>query len=394
MRRDPTDDHRSATTSPKALTKNLRLTYIYSMAIAVKTISCKLQPTPEQAAAIDATLVAFADAATYAAGVCVAIGSTNRFEVHHACYNDIRSSFKLPANLVCQAIARACSASKTAKTAPTFAPTSISYDSQIFRLIQGKWLFSVSLLGGRHKIATSLGDFQRQRLVGKQPTSATLVKRPGGGGYYLNVQVKETIAEPEPVADFIGVDLGVANLAVDSDGEIHSGDDVEAVRRKHTLQRKRLQRKGTRGAKKKLRRLAGKEARFRRYENHCISKTLVETAKRTGRGIALEKLKGIRDRVTAWGGDAKARLSGWAFAQLRCFIEYKALAAGVVVAMVDAAYSSRTCSECGHCDKASRKSQALFRCVGCGYECHADWNAARNHRAQAIRKLASELPLS
>ncbi len=362
------------------------------MAIAVKTIACKLQPTPDQAAAIDATLTTFADAAAYVAGVCQAIGSTNRFAVQQACYREIRARFKLPANLAIRAIERACTASKTAKTHPAFAPTSVSYDARIFRLVESEWLFSITLLGGRAKITTSLGDFQRQRLVGKQPTSATLVKRPGGG-YYINVQVKETVAEPEAVADFIGVDLGIANLAVDSDGEIHSGDAVEALRRKHTLQRKRLQRKGTRGAKKKLRRLSGKEARFRRHENHCVSKTLVETAKRTGRGIALEDLKGIRVRVTAWGGDAKARLSGWAFAQLRCFIEYKAAWAGVVVAMVDAAYSSRTCSECGHCDKASRKSQAVFKCVGCGFECHADWNAARNHRDQAIRKLALGLPI-
>jgi IS605 OrfB family transposase len=67
-----------------------------------------------------------------------------------------------------------------------------------------------------------------------------------------------------------------------------------------------------------------KEARFCRHENHCVSKRIVESARRTDRGIALEDLEGIGERVTARGGDGRHRLKGWAFDPLRCFIEYKA----------------------------------------------------------------------
>ena len=64
-----------------------------------------------------------------------------------------------------------------------------------------------------------------------------------------------------------------------------------------------------RGRRRRSGGCADKEARFRRHQNHVISKAWSETAKRTGRGIALEDLEGIRERVTARGGDAKNRLS-------------------------------------------------------------------------------------
>ena len=182
------------------------------------------------------------------------------------------------------------------------------------------------------------------------------------------------------------MDLGIANIATTSDGKLLSGEFVEDVRRKNNLQRKHLQRKGTKGAKKKLRRVSKREARFRKHENHCISKKIVETAKRTGRGIALEDLKSIRERVTARGGDARNRLSGWSFHQMYTFLAYKATLAGVPVVLVDPAYTSQTCPECGHCERSNRKSQSEFRCKACGHEQHADIVGARNIRNAALSK--------
>jgi putative transposase len=182
------------------------------------------------------------------------------------------------------------------------------------------------------------------------------------------------------------VDLGIANLATDSDGNRHSGKVVEEVRRKHNLQRKRLGKRNTKGAKKKLKRIAGKEARFRKHQNHVISKALVEIAKDTDRGIAVEDLTGIRDRLPVWGKDARNRLSGWSFAQLVAFLSYKARLAGVPLVKVDPRNTSRTCVECGHCEKANRTSQGKFSCVSCGHAANADVNAARSIRALGARK--------
>src|SRR5205814_3956387 len=107
---------------------------------------------------------------------------------------------------------------------------------------------------------------------------------------FLLVTVDVPEGSPIPATDFIGIDLGMANIATDSDGKTHSGADVEKVRKKHNLQRRRLSRKGTKGAHRKMRRLGRKEARFRRPQNQVISKEIVQTARRTGCGIGLEKL--------------------------------------------------------------------------------------------------------
>jgi IS605 OrfB family transposase len=73
-----------------------------------------------------------------------------------------------------------------------------------------------------------------------------------------------------------------------------------------------LQKKGTKSAKRLLRKRSGRERRFARDVNHCISKALVNTAKGTQRGIALEDLTNIRSRVN---GSRRQRrvLHNWAF---------------------------------------------------------------------------------
>jgi IS605 OrfB family transposase len=355
---------------------------------AVRTICVKLAPTPEQVIALNATLVAFADASNRVVEVCRTLSTTSKYTVQTNAYDDLRRETGLSSNLVIRAIARTCGALKVVEN-PRFAPTSVSYDQRIFSFRESDWTFSLTTTTGRVRVVGTLGTFQQTALAGQKPTSATLVKR--GCVFYLHIQVKASIPKPEAPTDVLGVDLGIANVATDSDGKRYTGKAVEKIRRKHNLQRKRLQCRGTKGAKKKLQRVSGKEARFRRHENHVISKRIVETAKRTGRGIALEDLQGIRDRVTARGGDARNRLSGWAFYQLRTFIEYKAAWTGVGVVTVNPRNTSRTCAACGHCEKANRKSQDTFLCKACGHNAHADENAARNIRALGICNLPTEL---
>ena len=105
-------------------------------------------------------------------------------------------------------------------------------------------------------------------------------------------------------------------------------------------------------------------------------------AERTGRGIALEDLTGIRDRVR-FRKPQRVTLSSWAFHQLGTFIAYKAQRSGVPVVYVDPAYTSRTCADCGHTDKKNRVSQAWFACRSCGVVAHADRNGSRNIAARA-----------
>ncbi|QEC71871.1 IS200/IS605 family element transposase accessory protein TnpB [Arachidicoccus ginsenosidivorans] len=122
---------------------------------------------------------------------------------------------------------------------------------------------------------------------------------------------------------------------------------------------------------------SGKEKRFKRNENHIISKRIVDEAKRTGSAIALEDLTGIRRRQRVRKSQ-RSRFSGWAFHQLRQFIIYKAKLAGVPVFLVPPAYTSQRCHRCGHIEKANRKTQSEFVCCSCGHGDHADKNAALN----------------
>jgi IS605 OrfB family transposase len=358
-----------------------------------RTIVLKLAPTTDQATELDATLGAFAQACNHIVEVCRRIDSTNKVLVQRECYKEVRERFGLSANLAIRAIARTCAALKASKgESHQFRPTSIDYDARIFSFCEGNWTVSLTLLFSRQRLATIPGDHQRTILAGTKPTAARLVKRQNG--FFLHIQISKQAQEPIAATDHIGIDMGIVRIATTSDDPVgYCGKPVERVRKKHNLQRKRLQRKGTRGAQKKLRRMAGKEARFRRHQNHVISKEIVQSAKDTGRGIALEDLDGIRGRITARGGEARNRLSGWSFHQLRGFITYKALDAGIPVVLIDPHNTSRTCSACGHCEKSNRRSQAGFVCKHCGFSVNADWNAARNIRAQANCKLASGLAI-
>jgi putative transposase len=184
-------------------------------------------------------------------------------------------------------------------------------------------------------------------------------------------------------SDWLGIDFGLVSLAADSDGNLHTGADVERIRDRLARRKQGLQKRGTKAAKRRLRKLAGKEARFRKHTNHVISKEIVQTAERTARGIALEDLKGIRGRVTARRSQ-RSRLHSWSFHQLRAFVAYKARRAGVPLVAVDPRYTSQACSCCGCIDRKNRPNQATFSCVSCGHAEAADLNAARNIRAKAV----------
>ncbi|GLY84965.1 RNA-guided endonuclease InsQ/TnpB family protein [Actinoallomurus iriomotensis] len=185
----------------------------------------------------------------------------------------------------------------------------------------------------------------------------------------------------EPKEGFLGVDLGIANIAVTSEGTVHAGRHLNQVRHRNRRVRARLQKKGTKSAKRLLRKLSGREARFAADTNHCISKKLVTEAEGTCRGIALEDLGGIRERVRL-RKPQRVTLHSWSFAQLGAYISYKAAPAGVPVLYVDPRYTSQGCSACGHISKKNRPNQATFQCMSCGFAEHADVNAARNIAAR------------
>jgi len=241
---------------------------------------------------------------------------------------------------------------------------------------------SIWTVQGRMKnISFSCSPEQLKMLTEHRKGESDLVRR--GDAFYLHATCEVPEAEEYTPDGFLGVDLGIANIAATSDGTVHAGGHVNQVRHRSRRLRRRLQKKGTKSAKRLLRKLSGRESRFAADVNHRISKSIVTVAQRTSRGIALEDLGGIRQRVRL-RRPQRVALHSWSFARLTAFIAYKARRAGVPVVLVDPRYTSQACSGCGHIDKKNRPDQATFRCTSCGFAEHADVNAARNIASRAI----------
>jgi IS605 OrfB family transposase len=353
----------------------------------VRTVACKLAPTPTQIAALDAPLVAFADACNHIADVARREHTTNKVQVQNACYREVRDRFGLSANLAIRAIARVCAALKvTAKAHSTFTPTSIDYDQRIFSFREWDWTISLTLVRGRKRFDTVLGAYQKGRLKGQAPTSATLVKR-RDGTFFVHIQVKGSAPRCDRTLGVLGVDLGRRRVAVDSHGTVHEGEAVQSLRSHYLKIRRSLQAKGTRGATRLLKRLSGNERRPMRAINHVISKKIVEDASASGKAIALEDLTGIRQRAKVRKGQ-RSQHHSWSFYQLRQFLQYKAQDAGIAVVFVNPAYTSKTCHRCG---TRGHRSRLKFVCPRCGYVGDADVNAALNIATAGALVTAPEL---
>jgi IS605 OrfB family transposase len=209
----------------------------------------------------------------------------------------------------------------------------------------------------------------------KYPKEGWLIYRDKNFYIHQPIEIKEP--EPYPPKGYLGCDLGIKNILVDSDGECYSGAFLNNMRKRHHRLRAKLQVKGTRSSKRLLLKRSKKERRFATDINHQISKRVVAKAIRHSLGIALEDLKGIRARVR-FRKAHRRQAHSWAFAQLRSFIEYKARLAGVPVILVNPRKTSITCPICGWVDKANRVTQELFICTRCNYGGLADAVAARN----------------
>jgi IS605 OrfB family transposase len=340
-------------------------------------VQVKLLPDAAGAEALLAYMKAFNAAATHAARVGFEAGVFSQPSIHRRCYRDLRDRFGVSSQTAVRAIGKAVECfTRDRAICPVFRECgAVTYDQRTFSF---KGIDRVSLLTmtGRVLVPYVVGDYFKGRLHALKG-QADLVYRDGSFYLYCTADV------PEPptgkVTAFLGVDLGIVNIATDSTGERFTGADVERHRKRHATARRTFQRRGTKSAKRRLKKLAGRQARYQHHVNHVVGKRLVARAKALGLGIAVEDLNGIRRRTepTVRRGQ-RGRLSNWAFAHLRHCLAYKAALAGVPLVAVDPRNTSRTCSACGHCSKDNRKSQDHFSCTACGHQAHADHNAARN----------------
>src|SRR5579859_3122749 len=357
-----------------------------------QTLLVKLAPTPEQHAKLVQTLERFNAACNAIAAVAFQERKASKFDLQKLVYYDVRRDFGLSAQMAIRAISKVSEAYKRDKAIqPHFrAHSALVYDQRICSF-PGPDRVSLLTLGGRAVMPFRVGRYA-EGMLARTRGQCDLLYRASSATFFLAITVDVPEPTPDDVSAFLGVDLGIVNIATTSDGELVSGSHINHVRARYARFRAKLQKKGTKSAKRLLKKRSGRETRFIRDTNHCVSKRLVAQAKDTARGIAIENLNGIRERGTVRKRQRRV-LHSWAFAQLRSFLSYKAALAGVRLVVVDPRNTSRTCSTCGHCDTANRKTQSKFLCTSCGVVAHADVNAAINigRRAAVIPPHAAPL---
>ena len=359
--------------------------------MSTRTIALTLRPDTTQAAALSALATAFNAACNYISGVAWAREEWHAWRLQELVYGEVRCCFGLLAQHTIRAIKVVTDSYKADKTHQhTFrSAAAVVLDTpRLYRVAQNR--AHISTLSERISVELNIGGTQRDQLATATKLLEADLVRDHKGRWRLLVSAQYPDPPLTEPTDVLGVDLGIVNIAADSDGRLYSGAELIGIRIRHRRLRKRLQARGTKSAKRKLQARSRKEARFGKDTNHVISKRLVAAAKGTGRGIALEDLTPlwqpqrtravpfpIRDRITACGAHRRAILAGWSFEQLKSFVAYKALAAGVRVVYVDPRNSSRTCTACGCVDKRNRCSQSLFLCQSCGFSGLADLVAAQ-----------------
>ncbi|MFD4712629.1 RNA-guided endonuclease InsQ/TnpB family protein [Streptomyces sp. NPDC058430] len=360
-------------------------------------VQVKLLPEAEQAAALRSTLRTVNDLACWVSRVAFARGVPREYELRKHTYahlkaqglgaqaaqhviKKVRDAYTtLHANLRAGNLGKPRSRRRVkAESKPiAFRPEAAQpYDDRCLSWQYDQQTVSIWTTAGRIKnVRFACSADALKTLRDYRKGEADLIER--DGVFYLIATCDVPEAEEFEPDGFIGVDLGIVNIATTSTGYQAAGRGLSRYRKRQLALRAKLQKKRTKSAKRRLKERSRREQRHVKNINHIIAKTIVTEAERTSAGISLEELKGIRQRVRL-RKPQRVQLHSWAFAQLGDFIVYKARRAGVPLVYVDPAYTSQTCAECGHVDKRNRVDQGLFICRGCGVVAHADRNASHN----------------
>jgi IS605 OrfB family transposase len=366
-------------------------------------VQVKLLPSPEQAAALEATLRACNRAADHVSRTAFETGVKDRNGLQRLVYADIKATFGLSAQPAVRVVKKVVDAygalaaslqagrlggpaskryRKAVGSAVGFrAEAAQPFDDRCLSWQTDARTVSIWTVDGRMRGIRFAGSpDQLKTLAEYGKGESDLIKR--GGTWFLIATCDLPDPEVYEPTGWIGVDRGIVNLATTSDGANYQGRRLNRYRRWQARKRAELQAKGTRSGTRRLARRSKREQRHATHVNHRISKEIVSVAQRTGRGIAVEQLDGIRDRVRL-RRDQRGTLSSWPFHQLGQHFAYKARRAGVPFLEVDPAYTSQRCPRCGHTERANRLTRDRFCCRRCGLAGPADVVAGVNVRERA-----------
>lgn len=345
------------------------------------TIKCKLNPDKKQVKILDKTLSKCLEALNYISEIAWKQKCFNRVALHHLTYYKTKSRFKFPSQICCSLKDKVAFSYKADKKKHVFKKAILPLNFNRAFSLKGIEIASISTLKGRQKIKLSLGDYQKEMLnKATRFCDSELIKQ--GKKFYLNIVI-ELLEEPlRKAKDVIGVDIGIKNLATCSTGDNFTGEQVQSVRNRYQVLRSQLQSKGTRSAKRHLKKMSGREQRFQKDTNHRISKQIVNLANQQNSALALEDLTNIR-KTAKHRKAYRGTFNRWAFYQLRSFLSYKAQQAGIGIVLVNPAHTSQTCSSCGVLGIRNGQS---FHCMSCSFQADADFNAAINIQRAAFNQ--------
>jgi len=357
---------------------------------AVATLRIKLDLTPEAAAKLAATRAAYVAALNRTSAVAFDRKITSGATLHHATYGDVKAATALPANLVCSAravVAEAYTRDPSRKHRWRD-HTAIRYDARTLRFDLAREFATLATLAGRVRVGLILSDYHRRFLDGSWSFAKGTTLKRAGKAWYLHLTAERDQTNPDAPGT-LAVDAGIQRIATTSGANVHQGGSISQIRRRRFRQRRSLQsppegQSKTRGQRRLLGRLSGREHRAVAWRLWNVANRIVAEAIASDCGtIAVEDLKGIRARKRA---AKKGRLiqQGWPFASLQAKLAHVAARHGIKVATVDARNTSRTCNRCGHCDRANRPDPATFRCVRCGHRLNADFHASLNIRDRCV----------
>jgi IS605 OrfB family transposase len=253
--------------------------------------------------------------------------------------------------------------------------SSIRLNRRTFTPFLESGIISISTIDGRKTYPLVIPECFRKYQFSTVNAVVLKVKK-GKVIAFLNIEVPDPTVNGHPIT-FLGVDRGINNAVVASDNTFYKSNHIKNVKYRYQHLRQSLQSKGTRRCKRNLRALAGRERRFMTGENYKIGKWLVA---KLFDCIVLEDLKGIKTdcrKEHRIRKRTRKKLANWAYFQLEQIVQNKALEAGKMVLFVNPKYTSQRCSRCGHVARSNRHGSE-FVCKRCGFQIHADLNAARN----------------
>lgn len=304
----------------------------------------------------------------------------NKNKLHHGTYKDVREKYPKFSSAMVQTardnaseiLKRTLKSKKKLNKPIKQLYSGIRYDKRCLSIMFDKNIISINTMFGRIKLPFTLAKYYEKYSDWKY-TNAQLIRKKDKN-YYLMIQVQTEIPEKSKECNVLGIDLGIKKIAVTSDNTFYNSKHLRNIKGKYQKLKRDCQRKGTKSAKRKLKSLSGKENRFVRDVNHCISKKIVNTDYTV---FALENLKNIRQTTKTYNKKLNQKIGNWSFAQLQNFIGYKSERLGKNVVFVRPNYTSQQCSKCGHTEKSNRNGN-VFKCKSCNFQLDSDLNASRN----------------